>query len=125
MILSSQPAEAHLPPRITMLPASPSKDSSKTEIVLSTLPAASDGERMLVVLIQSPSTGSHVELRQQSYGDGVGWFTQSSVCMEPHQVAELRSVLGTSGATAGSSLPRRYRQADTRHRFNVIHAETA
>lgn len=107
-----------------MLPIA-AKQGSKSEIVLSTLPGTSDRERMQVVLIQSPATGSAVELRQQTFGDGVGWFTQSSVSMEPHQVAELRSVLGTSGAAASSTLPRRFHQADSRPRFNVIHAETA
>jgi len=108
-----------------MLHSSAKNHGSKTEIVLSTLPGTSERERMVVVLIQAPGTGSFVELRQQSFGDGIGWFTQSSVSMEPHQVAELRSVLGTSGASTASSLPRRFNQADTRPRFNVIHAETA
>ena len=99
--------------------------TTKTEITLSTLPGTSERERVAVVLIQSATGGSYMELRQQSFGDGVGWFTQSSVTLEPHQVAEMRSVFGTSGATATPSLPKRFNTADTRPRFNVVHAETA
>jgi len=99
--------------------------SAKTEIVLSTLPGTCERERVCVVLVQSPTAGSYMEFRQQSFGDGVGWFTQNSVSLEPHQVAEMRSVLGTSGASASAALPRRFNQADTRPRFNVVHAETA
>lgn len=107
-----------------MLPCPSKNATSKTEIVLSTLPGMNERDRVLVVLVQTPASGSHVELRQQSFGEGIGWFTQSSISMEPQQVAELRSVLGTSGAST-SSLPRRFHKADVRPRFNVIHAETA
>ncbi|MEQ8788068.1 MAG: hypothetical protein RIC55_17300 [Pirellulaceae bacterium] len=41
--------------------------------------------------------GSHLELRQQSYAESLGWYTQSSVKIEPQQVAELRNSLGIGG----------------------------
>ena len=86
---------------------------SAKETVLSDIPALSDKERLLVVLIQSPE-GSRLELRQQSFGEGVGWFTQSTVQMEPGQVAQLRNSLGQ--AASGHSparLPKSFGQLKT------------
>lgn len=74
-----------------------------TETILSAIPALSDKDRLIVVLVQS-AEGSRLELRQQSYGEGVGWFTQSTVQMEPGQVAQLRNSLGQ--AATGTSMTR-------------------
>src|SRR5262245_39985326 len=79
---------------------------SRLETVLSTIPA-SETERLLVVLIQSQESGSRMELRQQSFSNGIGWFTQSSVQLEPGQVAALRNSLGASGRSA-QPLPREF-----------------
>jgi hypothetical protein len=85
------------------------------ETVLGVLPAASDKERVVLVLIQATDSAgnatSRMELRQQSFGEGIGWFTQSSVQLESGQVADLRNALGmTAGASAGrrNRLPREF-----------------
>jgi hypothetical protein len=84
-----------------------------TETILSAIPALSDKERLVVVLVQT-AEGSSLELRQQSYGEGVGWFTQSKVQMEPGQVAQLKNSLGTAATGNGMSrLPRLFGQAKT------------
>jgi hypothetical protein len=80
---------------------------SRQETVLSTIPA-SESERLLVVLVQSPDVGSRMELRQQSFSNGIGWFTQSSVQLEAGQVAALRNALGTSGQRPARPLPREF-----------------
>jgi hypothetical protein len=82
----------------------------RVETTLTSLPAAIENERILVVLIQLPGEASHVEMRQQSFGEGIGWFTQSTIRMEPGQVAALKSALGrtSTGATASPRLPREY-----------------
>lgn len=82
-----------------------------TETILSDIPALSDKERLLVVLVQS-AEGSRLELRQQSFGEGVGWFTQSTVQMEPGQVAQLRNSLGRAASTsaAPARLPKSFGQ---------------
>ena len=52
-----------------------------------------------------------MELRQQSFSKGIGWFTQSTVHLEPGQVAALRNALGTSsnsGSRARNRLPREF-----------------
>lgn len=94
--------------------------------VLTTIPA-SETERLLVVLIQSPETGSRLELRQQSFSKGIGWFTQSSVQLEPEQVAALRNALGNSGNQGPArSLPREFtRIAAPAWEPKVVRADSA
>ena len=67
------------------------------EAILTTLPSSSDDQRTIVVYCHD-ADGSQLELRQQSWGAGVGWFTQSTVRLDPEQVAGLRAALGTSSA---------------------------
>lgn len=81
-----------------------------SEVVLSSIEGSSARERIHVVLCNDSAKGSRVELRQQSWGDGVGWFTQSTVTLAPHQVAELRGALGNGvprSSRAAQSGPRR------------------
>jgi len=97
---------------------------SRLETVLSTIPA-SETERLLVVLIQSPESGSRMELRQQSFSNGIGWFTQSSVQLEPGQVAALRNSLGATGRPA-RPLPREFSKIPAAAwQPKVVHADSA
>jgi len=82
--------------------------SSPSETILSSIPS-SETERLVVVLIHSPDQGSRMELRQQSFSKGIGWFTQSTVHLEPSQVAALRNALGTGNTGQRTSrLPREF-----------------
>lgn len=87
-----------------------SSELRTSEILLNTLAGESARSRVQVVLVQEEGAASRIELRQQSFGEGVGWFTQGTVALEPGQVAGLRGVLGTTGARQ-SQLPVAYRQA--------------
>lgn len=80
------------------------------EVVLATLPGTCESEQLLVVMVHTAG-GNRLELRQQSWGEGVGWFTQSTVQLAPHQVGELRGVLGASGA-ARPKLPAAFSRRD-------------
>ncbi len=74
------------------------------ENVLEIIDGQTSNERIALVLCHEIGQASHVELRQQSWGDGVGWFTQSTLALEPFQVAQLRNALGSHSAmSAGSS----------------------
>lgn len=77
-----------------------------TETVLAILPGENDGEQLAIVLRMTVD-GSRIELRQQSWGEGVGWFSQTSVQLNPEQVAGLRNTLGL----APSRQPRTARPA--------------
>lgn len=104
-----------------------------SETVLGALPAASDKERVLLVLIQATDSvggaGSRMELRQQSFGEGIGWFTQSTVQLEPGQVADLRNTLGMTTAAAPSrrpKLPREFsRVSPAAWQPRVVHADAS
>jgi hypothetical protein len=87
--------------------------AERNEVVLAVLEHPDAKERTLLVLKRGCSatdpdaavkeSQTVVELRQQSYGPGVGWFTQSSVTLLPSQVAQLRAVLGTVPQGSGSN----------------------
>lgn len=97
--------------------------SSPLEVVLSTIAGATDKDRLAVVLCNR-SGESCLELRQQSFGDGIGWFTQSTVALEPSQVAELRTALGSGGNRGPSSLPKSFRRAEQpAWQPRVVHAD--
>jgi hypothetical protein len=97
------------------------------ETVLTTLPASSETERLLLVLVQPADAASRVELRQQTFSKTIGWFTQSTVHLEPGQVAALRNALGLTGSkTASRRLPREFSTVTpAAWQPKVVHAETA
>lgn len=97
------------------------------ETVLATLPGGHHHERVTVVLARDAEGGSRLELRQQSWGVGVGWFTQSSVQLEPHQVAELRGALGTAAGRTGKTFSPAYAHAaaDSPWSPRVVRADSA
>ena len=96
------------------------------ETVVSTLPASSDTERLLLVLVQSPDSGSRIELRQQSFSASIGWFTQSTVHLEPGQVGALRNALGLTGNTTRTRLPREFSKVTpAAWQPRVVHADSA
>jgi hypothetical protein len=102
--------------------------SLPVETVLTSIPA-SDSERLLLVLLQS-STGSRMELRQQSFSTSIGWFTQSTVTLEPNQVAALRNALGAGSARGTAScttrLPREFSTlSQPTWQPRVVHADSA
>ena len=98
---------------------------SDIETVLTAIPA-SDVERLLVVLVQSTDYGSRMELRQQSFSTGIGWFTQSTVRLEPGQVAALRNALGSGSQRSTTRLPREFSTiAPPAWQPRVIHADSA
>ena len=88
--------------------------------VLEIIDGQTPNERIALVLCHEVGQASHVELRQQSWGDGVGWFTQSTLALEPYQVAQLRNALGSYSATsAGCS-----KLTPPSFPVRVVHAET-
>lgn len=66
------------------------------EQILAVLPGESDKDR-LVVALRLEQDGSGVTLRHESYGEGIGWFTQSRLDLLPDQIGQLRNLLGKAG----------------------------
>ena len=90
-----------------------SVERMQQETIISTLPGQTEDDRVVIVLCQQGMGPNTLELRQQSWGEGVGWFTQSSVEMSPSQVADLRNVLGVSQGKP--RLPAKFRKAPEGH----------
>jgi len=96
---------------------------NSTEIVLSVIPGENSHQRILIVsriAADQPSTvlplektakpAAVIELKQQTWGDGVGWFTQHTITVQEGQLATLRATLGVASAithqtAAGNNRP--------------------
>jgi hypothetical protein len=72
------------------------------ECLLSTLPGANETERVVVLLLQLEDGSSKISLRQQNWADGIGWYDQKSLDLEPEQFRLLRG-----GSTASVVRPSR------------------
>ena len=95
---------------------------SLRETTLSELPGVGANERVLMVHVYVDRLAeSRVELRQQTWAAGIGWFTQSTVCLTPSQVAALRSSLRSAPQTRAS------KPSLARSPFmpRVVHADSA
>jgi hypothetical protein len=102
----------------------PSMNSS--EIILATIPGAHEDQQLEIALCHIAGEASQLELRQQTWGEGIGWFTQSRLRLEPHQVSELRGVLGTSGASSNRRLPQEFSKVSLRTFVpEVVRADSA
>jgi hypothetical protein len=96
------------------------------EIILATIPGAREDEQLEIALCQIPGEGSQLELRQQTWGEGIGWFTQSRVRLEPHQAAELRGVLGATANRTRRPLPQEFSKVSLRAFVpEVVRADSA
>lgn len=79
--------------------------SQPTEVMLAEIPGSSENERLAVVH-RHDATGSRIELRQQTWGEGIGWFTQTTLPLAPQQLADLRAALGGASTMAPRSYSR-------------------
>jgi hypothetical protein len=91
------------------------------EVVLAEIPDQIDDHRLILVHRHDQS-GSWLELRQQTWGEGIGWFTQNSVRLLPDQVGQLRAALGA--APNGRKVRVPAVQRSTSH-LRLAHAESA
>jgi len=69
------------------------------DVILSTIPAANERERLCVLLRQTADEPSRIILAQQSFSPRVGWYNQQCVEVEPSQLAMLRASLGGSAVS--------------------------
>lgn len=98
--------------------------NDRHEVVLAVLEGTSDAERTLLVHRQLDGC-SLIELRQQSWGEGVGWFTQSSVQLEPQQVSQLRLALGVPQARIPVAVAGRTSFRESGFVPRLVHADSA
>jgi hypothetical protein len=63
--------------------------------VLATLEGSAPHQRMQVALGQRADGGLTIDLREQHYAEGIGWFDQRTMELDPRQFRQLQAVLGT------------------------------
>lgn len=68
---------------------------------LAILPGSRPERRVAVMLGQEPGGELTFELREQHYAEGIGWFDQRTMVLEPAQVRGLRQALGFGTPAAG------------------------
>lgn len=73
-------------------------------VTLAEIPGTVDSER-LVLMMENGSDGTTLLLCQQSWAEGIGWFTQSRVEIAPAQLPLLRQSLGGKSAAPVRSAP--------------------
>jgi hypothetical protein len=66
--------------------------------VLATLAGSAPLERLEVSLVQGQDGRLTIDLREQHYAEGIGWFDQRTMELEPRQFQQLQSVLGLKAA---------------------------
>jgi hypothetical protein len=61
---------------------------------LATLPGSGPGQRLDVSLVQKRDGRLSIDLREQHYAAGIGWFDQKSLELDPRQLRLLQAILG-------------------------------
>jgi hypothetical protein len=70
------------------------------ETILATLPGHGPHQRLVVALRQRGEGGLSIELRDQHHGEGIGWFDQRTLSLDPRQWQQLQAVLGRADAAS-------------------------
>jgi hypothetical protein len=71
-----------------------SKVSGVWEEVIATIPQERDGTILEVALMHYGASGTDVELRYMVWGDGLGWYRQSTLTMDQGTARKLLGALG-------------------------------
>ncbi len=93
-----------------------------SEVVLSVIPGENPHQRILIVsrnatpvpevacddvlkFEKAEKPAATIEIKQQSWGDSVGWFTQHTISVHESQLATLRASLGVATAVVRPEKP--------------------
>jgi hypothetical protein len=66
--------------------------------ILATLPGSAPFQRLEVALEQRPDGRLVIDLRDQHFAEGIGWFDQRRMTLDPRQFQQLQAVLGLKSA---------------------------
>lgn len=62
--------------------------------ILGTLSGPAPRERLQVELVQRRDGRLVIDLRQQHYAEGIGWYDQRGIELDPRQLRQLQAMLG-------------------------------
>jgi len=71
--------------------------------VLATIAGSEPHQRLQVALVQGVDGRLVIDLRDQHYGEGIGWFDQRTLALDPRQFRQLQAVLGLKSSTLAAS----------------------
>lgn len=66
--------------------------------VMATLGGTAPQQRLQVALAQREDGRLLIDLREQHYAEGIGWYDQRTIELDPRQFRQLQAVLGLKGA---------------------------
>jgi hypothetical protein len=66
--------------------------------VLGTLAGSAPHQRVQVALVQGDEGRLSLELREQHHAEGIGWFDQRALELDPRQLRQLQALLGPRAA---------------------------
>jgi len=66
--------------------------------ILATLPGSAPYQRLQVGLEQCGDGRLAIDLREQHFAEGIGWFDQRTLSLDPRQFQQLQAVLGLKAA---------------------------
>lgn len=66
--------------------------------ILATLDGSAPYQRVQVALVQRRDGRLAVDLCEQHYADGIGWFDQRSMALDPRQLRQLAAALALNPA---------------------------
>lgn len=67
--------------------------------ILATLGGSAPHERLQVALVQRGDGRLAIDLRQQHHAEGIGWYDQRGLELDPRQLRQLLGVLGDRSAS--------------------------
>jgi len=68
--------------------------------ILATLGGSAPHERLQVALVRRGDGRLAFDLRQQHHADGIGWYDQRGLELDPRQLRQLLNLLGERAACA-------------------------
>jgi len=71
--------------------------------VLATIAGSAPHQRLQVALTQRGDGGLVIDLRDQHYAEGIGWFDQRTLALDPRQFRQLQAILGLKSAMLAAS----------------------
>ncbi len=66
--------------------------------VLATIAGSSPHQRLEVAITQGGDGRLAIDLRDQHYAEGIGWFDQRTLALDPRQFRQLKAVLGMNSS---------------------------
>ncbi|MEZ6087845.1 MAG: hypothetical protein R3C05_07450 [Pirellulaceae bacterium] len=69
----------------------------QNEVILNVVPSQDENHRLVIAILKCDRSADRLVLRQETFSSDIGWFTQSTLPIEPEQLAGLTMTL-TGGA---------------------------